>query len=77
MCNKAAEKDPCVLRFVPFHFCTNGMTNKAIDGYIYPMIMYDYPNTQEGCERIVESDLYWLRVVPDHFKTQEMCEKAV
>ena len=53
------------------------MTSKAIDKYIYPMIVYDYPNTQEGCERIVESDLYWLRVVPDHFKTQEMCEKAV
>ena len=55
----------------------NGMTSKAIDKYIYPMIVYDYPNTQEGCERIVESDPYMPRVVPDHFTTQEMCEKAV
>ena len=31
MCNKAVEKDPCSLEFVPDWFKTQGMCNKAVE----------------------------------------------
>ena len=77
MCNKAVKKDSCILRFLPFHFWTNGMTNRANKKYMCPMIMSDYLNTQERCERVVENNPCTLRFVPGHFNTQYMCDRAV
>ena len=77
MRNKEIEKDPWVLRFAPFHFWTNVMTNKAIEKYICQMIMSDYLNTQEVWERVVENNPYMLKFVPGHFKIKEMCNKVV
>ena len=31
MCNKAVEKDPCSLEFVPDWFKTQGMCNKVVE----------------------------------------------
>ena len=41
------------------------------------MIMYDYFNTQEMCEKADENDPYNLKFVPHHFKTKTIRDKAV
>ena len=48
----------------------HGMSDKAIEKYIYPMIF----NTQQMCESVVENDAYTLKFVPDHFNLQEICD---
>ena len=75
--NKAVKKDSCVLRLFPFYFWANSITNRAIDNYMYPMIMSNYLNTQERFERVIENYPYTLKFVPDHFKTREMFDKVV
>ena len=67
---------PCSLAFVPDHFKTQEICNKAV--CMEPFLLKyvpDYLKTQEMCEKNV-----WLRglyYVPDHRKTQGVSEKAV
>ena len=73
MCNKTFEKDSCALRFFSLYFWTHGMSNKAIEKYIYPVIF----NTQEICERVFEKNPYMLKFVPDHFDRKKICDKQL
>ena len=73
MCNKAVEKDPCLLAEVPDHTKTEEMCEKVVEESLWHLI--DAP--EEMCSKAVDKYPLLLVEVPDHLKTQEMCNKAV
>ena len=77
MCEKAVDKDPRNLKYVPHSHISHEMCVKAIDRY--PKNLRYVPDkfkTQNMCDKAVDEYPYNLRYVPDCFITQEMCVKA-
>ena len=78
MWNKAVEKVPWLLHYVPVQFRTNKMCKRVGEKCLHPFrFISDLLKMQEMCEKAVEKDTYQLGDFPDCLKTQEMCEKAV
>ena len=77
VCEKAVDKDPRNLKYVPYSHISHEMRVKAIDRY--PKNLRYVPDkfkTQNMCDKAVDEYPYNLRYVPDCFITQEMCVKA-
>ena len=78
MCNKAVEKVPWLLHYVPLRLTKHEMWKKAVEKCLHPFrFIPDHLKTQEMCEKAVEKNPYQLGDFPDRFKTKRMCEKAV
>ena len=77
MCEKAVDKDPRNLKYVPYSHISYEMRVKAIDRYPNNLrYVPDKFKTQNMCDKAVDEYPYNLRYVPDCFITQEMCVKA-
>ena len=75
MCSEEVRRKPYTLDYVPDHFKTQEMCNKAVPNYQAVLFLVpDHFKTQEICIKAVEIDLYHI---PNHFKTHEICNNGV
>ena len=73
MCNKATEKVPWQIYFIPDHFWIQEMCNEIMHTMPEDAFHYipDRLKTQEMCEKAVMDDPSSLHFVPDWFVTQQ------
>ena len=67
MWNKAVEKVPWLLHYVPVQFRTNKMCKRVGEKCLHPFrFISDLLKTQEMCEKAVEDEPEALEYVPGH-----------
>ena len=63
MCNKAVEKDSCLLVFVPDRLRTQEMLGEAVSNRPWQSCIPDHVRTQETCNEIKASHSRCISVV--------------
>ena len=72
MCEKAVEKNPCLLKDVPERLLTLEMCDNAVRMEPWSLrIIPDYFKSHEMCDETVAHHLYTLEHVADSFVTQQ------
>ena len=78
MCEKAVEKVPHSLKFVPDQYKTQKMCEKAVENKSENLeFVPDQYKIQRMCEKAVENESENLEFVPYQYKTQRMCERTI
>ena len=71
MCERAVEKYPGTLEFVPSHLKTQEMFERAVEKYpLYLSDVSDHFKTQDMCDKPVRRKPWSLKHVPDLFVTE-------
>ena len=72
MCERAVEKYPYSLKFVPDNFKAQEMCNDAVQKRPHLLeYVTDHFKTKGMCDDAVRDDTYSLKYVPDWFITQQ------
>ena len=78
MCDKAVEKDPWQLKYVPDCFKTKRVCKKAVENKPENLrYVPDHLKTEEACYEAVRTNPLLFVYVPDRLKTKEICEWAI
>ena len=73
MSSKAVECVPAILVFIPDHFKTQVMCEKAIGDNAFELeFVPDQYKTEKMYNKVVESEREMLQFIHDNFETQEM-----